>query len=160
MTEAKFKTMRHIETLRNYLNTIIKELLHKQEHHDQSKMESFEVDTFEEYTPRLRGLTYGSDEYKQCMKEMKPAIKHHQRANKGHHPEGNIDGINGMNLIDMIEMICDWKAATLRHGDGDIYKSIEINQKRFGYSDDLRDLFINTATFLDQSNTFHKAEES
>jgi hypothetical protein len=38
----------------------------------------------------------------------------------------------------------DWKAATLRHADGDILKSIEINQKRFGYSDDLKEIFKNT----------------
>lgn len=49
-----------------------------------------------------------------------------------------------MNLVDIIEMLCDWKAATLRHADGDIYKSIEINQKRFGYSDELKSIFINT----------------
>ena len=53
-----------------------------------------------------------------------------------------------MNLIDMLEMICDWKAASERHADGDILKSIEINQKRFGYSDDLKNILINTAIFL------------
>ena len=41
-------------------------------------------------------------------------------------------------------MMADWKAASLRHSDGDIYKSIEINQKRFGYSDELKQIFINT----------------
>lgn len=49
-----------------------------------------------------------------------------------------------MNLIDIIELIADWKAATMRHNTGDIMKSIEINQKRFGYSDDIKQLLINT----------------
>jgi hypothetical protein len=49
-----------------------------------------------------------------------------------------------MSLIDLIEMICDWKAATLRHNDGDINKSIELNKDRFGYSDDLAQIFKNT----------------
>ena len=53
-----------------------------------------------------------------------------------------------MNLIDLLEMICDWKASSERHADGDIFKSIEINQKRFGYSDDLKNILMNTATFL------------
>ena len=50
----------------------------------------------------------------------------------------------GMSLFDLIEMICDWRAATRRHADGDILKSIEINQKRFGYSDELKQIFYNT----------------
>ena len=31
-------------------------------------------------------LTYGSDEYKACLTEMKPALDHHYAANR-HHPE-------------------------------------------------------------------------
>jgi len=50
-----------------------------------------------------------------------------------------------MSLIDIVEMICDWIAAVERHDDGNIFKSIEINQKRFGYSDDLKNILINTA---------------
>ena len=53
-----------------------------------------------------------------------------------------------MNLIDVLEMICDWKASSEHHENGDIYKSIEINQKRFGYSDDLKSILKNTVDFL------------
>ena len=58
-------------------------------------------------------------------------------------------GITGMSLIDVLEMLIDWKAATLRHNNGDILKSIEINQKRFGYSDDLKKILLNTVKELD-----------
>jgi hypothetical protein len=47
-------------------------------------------------------------------------------------------------------MICDWKASSERHEDGDVYKSIEINQDRFGYSDDLKLVLKNTVDFLNQ----------
>jgi len=53
-------------------------------------------------------------------------------------------GIRGMTLLDVVEMLCDWKAATQRHADGDILKSVEINQKRFGYSDELKAILRNT----------------
>ena len=33
-TSARFKTLRHIETVRNMLNSVITELLHRQEQHD------------------------------------------------------------------------------------------------------------------------------
>ena len=38
-----------------------------------------------------------------------------------------------MTLLDMLEMLCDWRAASLRHADGDIYQSLVINRARFGY---------------------------
>jgi hypothetical protein len=66
-----------------------------------------------------------------------------------HHPEHYSDGIDGMNLLDLVEMVCDWKAATLRHDDGDIKKSVEINQKRFGMSDQLTKIIRNTVKLLD-----------
>jgi len=159
MSESKFKAMRHIEAVRNYLNFVIGELMHRAEKHDQTKLESPEFEIFEEYTPKLRGCTYGSKEYKQLMKEMKIAIDHHNKHNR-HHPEHHEAGILGMDLIDLIEMICDWKAASLRHNDGDIFKSININQKRFGYSDELAIIFKRTATRLTSNYVFNKADES
>lgn len=53
-------------------------------------------------------------------------------------------GVEGMTLIDLIEMLCDWKAASERHKDGDIMRSIEINAKRFSISDQLKTILQNT----------------
>lgn len=159
MSESKFKTMRHIETVRNYLCFFANQLLERSILHDQSKLEPPEVEIFEEYTPKLRGVTYGSDKYRQMMKEMKVAVDHHQRHNR-HHPEYFKNGITDMHLIDLLEMICDWKAAGLRHDDGDLIKSIEINQERFGYSDELKTILINTAKWINSISIYHKAEES
>jgi hypothetical protein len=41
-------------------------------------------------------------------------------------------------------MLCDWKAAGERHADGSITKSLEINKKRFGISDQLASILDNT----------------
>jgi hypothetical protein len=115
--------------------------------HDQDKIHnSIEKALFDAFTPKLKDCTYGSDEYKSFLESLKPALTHYE--NNRHHPEHFTNGINGMNLIDVLEMICDWKASSERHADGDILKSIEINQKRFGYSDDLKNILINTAWFL------------
>jgi hypothetical protein len=159
MTENKFKTMRHIETTRNYLNAVIKEILLRAESHDQSKLQSPEAEVFEEYTPKLRDVTYGSDEYKKNMEEMKPAIDHHNKHNR-HHPEHTKDGIMGMNLIDLIEMLCDWKAATLRHDNGDIYKSLTINAERFGIPDALAGILKNTIDWIEDQSVTHWGDES
>lgn len=58
-------------------------------------------------------------------------------------------GLHGMSLLDLVEMLCDWKAATLRHNDGNITCSIDINQKRFGYSDELKQIFLNSLSLLE-----------
>ena len=53
-----------------------------------------------------------------------------------------------MDLFDVLELFIDWKAAGERHGNGNIYKSIEINKERFKMSDQLVDIFTNTAERL------------
>lgn len=53
-----------------------------------------------------------------------------------------------MTLLDLIEMLVDWKASSERHNNGNILKSIEINGNRFGMSPQLIEIFENTAKIL------------
>ena len=137
------ETIRHILQVGEYINKIAMLLISRIYEHDKSKLEEPEVAYFDAYTPKLASLTFGSDEYKQSLKELETALKHHYSNNR-HHPEHFENGIRGMTLVDIVEMFCDWYAATKRHNDGDIIKSIEIGQKRFDYSDDLKAIFENT----------------
>lgn len=138
----------HISDVRDLLNVARDELFKRCLHHDESKTFPPERDIFIEYEPKLKDTTYGSEEYKQHLSEMQVALAHHYKENR-HHPEHFPDGIKGMNLIDLIEMTCDWIAASRRHSDGDVYKSAELNQERFGYSDELKQIIINTIDFLE-----------
>ena len=160
MSDAKFKTMRHIETVRNYINGVIKIFIDRAESHDQTKIQEPEAEIFEIYTPKLRQTTYGSEEYQQYLREMNVGLDHHYKHNR-HHPEYHKNGIDDMNLIDLIEMLIDWKAASLRHEDGNIYESIKLNQERFGYSDDMRWLLERTMSYIERSVLVnHVASES
>jgi hypothetical protein len=125
------------------IDMIIMDLMERAKTHDQSKLVDPELKIFVEKTSILAGLTYGSEEYKKCLEEMKPALDHHY-ANNRHHTEYFKNGINDMTLVDIVEMLCDWKAATLRHNDGNIRKSIEINTKRFNIDAQLSKVFQNT----------------
>lgn len=176
------QTQQHIDQVVTLITRVVIELGKRAANHDKSKMCSPELDIFVEYTPKLAACTYGSDEYKQFLEGMKPALDHHY-ANNRHHPEyfGGYFECNGcferwseapnqcpkcgysqftkrfyiqsMTLIDLVEMFCDWYAATKRHNDGDIMKSILINQKRFGYSDELAQILrITAAFFIDGEN--------
>lgn len=149
--ECKVETIKHIEKVRQYLRIMTDRLTTRGVIHDKTKLESPEVELFTEYTPRLAETQYGSDEYKECLAGLKPALDHHY-ANSRHHPEHFSKGINDMNLVDIVEMLCDWKAASERQQDGNLLKSIEQNAQRFGYDDQLKQIFINTAKMLDEVN--------
>lgn len=142
-TDCIKDTKEHISQVREFMLMFAQELIRRALAHDQSKLETPELDVFTEYTPKLKDSTYGSEEYKTFLAEMQVALKHHY-ANNSHHPEHYDNGIRGMDLADIVEMMCDWKAATMRHADGDITKSIEFNKTRFDYSDDLEQIFKNT----------------
>lgn len=146
--QCKKDTTEHINKVKEFMKRLIVEMLKRANNHDKSKLELPEIEIFTEYTQKLKHSTYGSDEYKEFLKGMGAALKHHYENNR-HHPEHFENGIKGMTLVDLVEMLCDWKAATLRHDDGDIRKSIEINQKRFGYSDELKSIMLNTITMFD-----------
>lgn len=136
-------TRAHIERVGVLLHVMMEHLRNRAHLHDASKLQEPEKSMFDEYTPRLRALTYGSDEYKTALKDMGVALAHHY-AHNSHHPEHHTMGVGGMSLLDVLEMLCDWKAATERHANGDIRKSLEINQARFGISDQLAWVLENT----------------
>ena len=117
------ETMKHKDNVKNYLLFVSRVLELKGRKHDDSKLQEPEQSIFVKYTPKLRNCTYGSKEYKTFLKEMKPALDHHYKANP-HHPEYYSNGIKGMNLLDLIEMFFDWMAATKRHADGDAVREI------------------------------------
>jgi len=191
--DSRADTIDHINTVRKFMGAMIANLKNRAYEHDQSKLEPPEKEAFDVLTPRLKNLTYGSEEYRACLREMKPAIEHHY-ANNSHHPEhyrtwrcpvcesvfqnenappssvyegpdGNplrlcprccangtimecalepASSVSGMDLLDVVEMLCDWKAAGMRHADGDMLKSLEINRERFGLSDQLYAILKNT----------------
>jgi hypothetical protein len=146
------ETMRHILTVRALLMEAIRELVNRADAHDISKLGPPEVDIFTKFTPVLAGLTYGSEEYKAALKEMEVATKNHY-AHNAHHPEHHREGVLDMDLFDLLEMLLDWKAATLRHKNGDIVKSLEINTKRFNIPEPLRKVLENTLLKLEIMTT-------
>lgn len=140
-------TEAHIERVETLLIEFAAELMNRGEEHDASKLKSPEKDLFDEYTPKLKDCTYGSEEYKAFLAGLKPALDHHY-ANNSHHPEHYPDGIAGMDLFDLVEMFFDWKAATERMASGNIHKSIVINADRFKMDPQVVAILSNTAKRL------------
>lgn len=143
-----YDTLCHMLRVRNLLNVVIKEILDRGENHDLSKLETPELEAFTEKGPILKDLTFGSKEYDECKKEIDAAIQHHYASNR-HHPEHFKHGIKDMNLIDLIEMFCDWKASSERQNNGNLRKSIEVNGRKFNFPPELIEIFENTMEILE-----------
>jgi len=161
--DSRVDTFKHIQTVQKYMLRCISQLIERQRVHDQSKLVSPEVEIFDEYTPKLKESTYGSDEYKTFLVGMRVGLDHHYLVNS-HHPEhcafenGEVNqelvrngtAISRMNLLDLVELVTDWMAAVERHDTGNIEESIEINQKRFGYDDQLKSIIRNTVHIIQE----------
>lgn len=117
--------------------------------HDESKLEEPEKSAFDQVTPKLKHLVYGSEEYRACLREMKPALDHHYQVND-HHPEHyGEDGVLGMSLMSIIEMLADWKAAGERHDPPTgLNQSIAYNSVRFKMPQYLTQILYNTTREL------------
>ena len=132
--DSTVDTKEHIKKVQDNLALVGRRMFARAVSADQSKLLPPEKEVYDELTTGLKGLTYGSDEYLANLEAMKPAIKHHYAKNS-HHPEHYSNGVDGMSLLDVVEMLADWKAASERHTNGDILRSLEINRERFGLSD-------------------------
>ena len=149
LDECRVETMKHIEKVRKYIRFITDKLTTRGVLHDATKLESPEIELFAEYTDCLQNLTYESPEYQENLEKLKVALDHHYACNK-HHPQHYLKGINDMSLIDIVEMLCDWKASSERQKNGNLLTSIEINAKRFNIDEQLKHILINTAKILDE----------
>ncbi len=142
------ETIPHINDVRRLLKKMAIALLDRGEVHDQTKLESPEVEIFaDKSTPQLGPITYDSPEYRASRERVKPALQHHYAHNR-HHPEHFKNGVEDMNLLDILEMFCDWSASSKRHHNGNIRKSIEANADRFKLSPQLVKILENTIEAL------------
>lgn len=142
-------TDEHIQQVYIRLNEMCYHLLGRGRVHDASKLKEPEKSAYDalmEYKSS-HDMTYGSPEYAEGLKILGPALEHHYAANS-HHPEHYPNGISGMSLLDVVEMLCDWKAAGERYKAGSIAQSLAHNRTRFGISDQLFAILENTVREL------------
>lgn len=145
--DSRPDTLKHIERVQELLNQVAAELDQRGLDHDASKLVDPELECFNEYTPKLKNSTYGTDEYKGFLKGMGAGLQHHYQHNR-HHPEHFANGVHGMTLVDLVEMLADWKAATERHADGDMERSLRLQKDRFQIEPQLMNVLWNTARTL------------
>ncbi len=144
------ETYKHVKLVAANINLFVRALIDRAENHDNSKFEEPELSGFAAGAA-LGEIEYGSEAYKKTLEALKPTILHHYSKNR-HHSEHWPNGIADMNLVDLIEMLADWKSATERNLNGNIRKSIEVNAEKYGISPQLKRILENTVKDFFQSD--------
>lgn len=140
--DSSADTLQHIRRVGSLLSESASELLRRGQVHDESKLGPEEKPHFDRETPLLKELTFGSDEYKASLARLGEALAHHY-AHNSHHPEHYSDGVAGMDLFDLVEMVMDWKAASERNKGGTL--NLDAAFDRFRVEPQLRSIIRNTA---------------
>lgn len=116
MPTANEVTEAHIARVQEHLASFCMVLEGRGRHHDISKFDPIEAGPLQEMQnliDREGHAPYGSEEYKRRTDILRPMLDHHYACNP-HHPEHYLNGISDMTLVDLVEMFCDWKAASER----------------------------------------------
>ncbi len=144
--DAKYSTMLHIHKvyenilkiseylIKNDYHDIADKLLDRALIHDLSKLQEPEFTVFMKSTKELKNLVYGSEEYNKSLTNLGDALSHHYSNNR-HHPEHHHGGIMNMNIIDILEMSCDWHASSKRMNNSNLGASLDIQKNRFSIPD-------------------------
>lgn len=147
MPDSRHDTTDHINKVQVRIAELQAALDTRAASHDRSKLREPEKSGYDQLTTDLKDIVYGTDEYRAALAAAKPVIDHHY-AHNSHHPEHYANGIAGMSLLDIVEMLCDWKAASERTKQGSIAASLVHNKSRFGINDQLAAILENTVKEL------------
>lgn len=141
--DSRIDTLSHSRRVGELLGDAIHDLVNRSTSHDLSKLTEPELSTYNEFVPLLREAEFGTEEYERIRQAMGPGLAHHYEHN-AHHPESSEYGVDGMTLVDLIEMLADWKAAAERN-DGRLGDGIAKCVHRFGIGDQLTRILCETA---------------
>jgi len=139
--DTRAETLTHIHAVRDRIGSFIAVMLRRAARHDASKFSPEEKPAFDRVIPLLRDVPYGSDRWREVAALLGPAAAHHF-AHNSHHPQHYPEGIAGMDLFDLVEMLCDWMAAAERRpADG---VRLDLNIAEFGIEPQLAAILANT----------------
>ena len=134
VVKENWKTTKHKFQIIRFMMKVCFRLMRRAWVHDLSKYSKKEAPLFAA-AQDTKGVVYGSEEYKKDVEvNLKPALDHHYMHNS-HHPQHHSQGFKGMQPLDVIEMLIDWKASTLRYKDSKIQDSLANNKERYNISE-------------------------
>lgn len=127
------------------MSKISQEVMLRGNRHDETKLDPEELPHYVATIDEFDKHQFGSDGYVKAKDSLGSAVVHHYKHNR-HHPEHFNNGIEGMNLVDLLEMLADWKSATQNHPEkpGDMAKSLAWAIGKYKISPQLTQILLNT----------------
>ena len=130
-TKELARGLRHIMTVQALLRRFARQLLNRADNHDLSKLAPDELGGMIEIDSIADKFRLNSPEYMAALSGT--AIKLH-RSRYSHHPEYHLNGVEDMNIFDLVEMVCDWKVANQLRGHPEWKKSVGMMAERLSLS--------------------------
>jgi hypothetical protein len=135
----------HRDRVAKYLIQFAQELQNRSLVHDDSKFGPEEFPIYASMFDEFAKHPFGTPGYEAAKEAIKVAVDKHHSLNR-HHPEHHVDTVRGMDLVDLLEMLCDWKAATMNHpkAPGNMIRSLDHAVKKYNISPELATVLMNT----------------
>jgi len=145
--EVLLDVIRHVSEVQENMEDIAHDLKMRSISHDRSKFDDPEFSTFVRTRPEFRVANYGTPEYEAVVEKAREGVDHHY-ANNRHHTAYHPNGVKDMNLLDLLEMLADWKAASRRSPDLTFMDSLPRAFKKYEMDETIQTLMRNTIEYL------------
>lgn len=140
-TEALRQTIEQIRIVQQLLASGQIELLNRQLNHDRSKLNN------PEWSRVLH--KFDKEEFPMSEQDLDQA-KHHHYAHNRHHPQKFENGIDDMNIFDIVEMIIDWIGDAYADKE-DVKDTIKRKAEEYNINPQLINIFLNTSDWAKDS---------
>lgn len=132
--KALLTIMRHREVVADFLHNFSDYFRARAREHDQTKLRFDEFEGFARINKVARNHAFGTPEYDASMEEAKKpgGCIHLHFSRNAHHPEFH-DSEKDMGLLDLMEMVMDWKAASMTYGTNTLAESLPIQLERHDF---------------------------
>ena len=126
------------------LSTVARELISRGRTHDNSALGSPEIEVYHRFFSEYRKYKIGDPRKDEVFAQMAEAIGHHFQYND-HHPEHFENGINDMDLIQLMQFTADIMSWSEQE-QVDIFEILPMIRDKCGMVDQVYNLICNTIT--------------
>lgn len=152
-------TRKHQQAVQSIMIAVAQKIIQRAVVHDASKLESPEREYYIDpvYTLTTEEVAYDSDRYKELVARMDKGWEHHRYTND-HHPEffepyavqTLNDPVKAMDMFALIEMLCDWIAASQRKNNKPVL-ALAAMLKKYHVEEQLEAVLRNTLYMIECS---------
>ena len=137
--------LNHKKKVKDRMLFLAKEIIKRAEEHDNSKLKAPEINWLIEMDKEPK-VEYGTPEYFEKMKRWDKFFKHHYK-NNSHHPDHYVQGVYGMTIVDLVEMMCDVVSYIEELHVCQTSKIIKEQKERFDIDEGIAQILINTLNY-------------